>query len=107
MIPYCEEHGIAVVAYSPLGSGKFPSSRVLSEIAEARGATPRQIALAFLVRRPSVFAIPKTSDPGHAEENAAAADIELSPEEVRRIDEAAERRADAVAPGLTLRRARR
>jgi diketogulonate reductase-like aldo/keto reductase len=93
VIPYCEEHGIAVVAYSPFGSGKFPSpgsrgGRVLAEIAEARGATPRQIALAFLVRRPSVFAIPKTSDPGHAEENAAAAEIDLADQEVRRIEEA-------------------
>jgi diketogulonate reductase-like aldo/keto reductase len=61
VIPACEEHGIAVVAYSPFGSGKFPRSSVLSEIADARGASPRQIALAFLVRRPSCFAIPKTS----------------------------------------------
>ena len=88
VIPFCEEHGIAVVAYSPFGSGKFPSSSVLSEIAEARGATPRQIALAFLVRRPFVFAIPKTSDPGHAEDNAAAAEIDLNDGEARRIEEA-------------------
>lgn len=87
VIPFCEEHGIAVVAYSPLGAGSFPSSSVLSEIAEARGATPRQIALAFLVRRPFLFAIPKTSNPRHAEDNAAAAGIDLSDEEVRRIDE--------------------
>ncbi|HEX5720368.1 MAG TPA: aldo/keto reductase [Thermoanaerobaculia bacterium] len=93
VIPFCEEHGIAVVAYSPFGSGEFPSpgsrgGRVLSEIAEAHGASPRQIALAFLVRRPFLFAIPKTSDPVHAKDNAAAADIDLSDEEVRRIDEA-------------------
>ena len=93
VIPYCEEHGIAVTAYSPFGSGDFPSpgsraGRVLAEIAEARGASPRQIALAFLVRLPFLFAIPKTSDPGHAEDNAAAAEIELTGEEIRRIDEA-------------------
>lgn len=88
VIPYCEKLGIAVVAYSPFGSGTFRGGRVLSEIAEARGSTPRQIALAFLVRRPSVFAIPKTSDPGHAEENAAAAGIDLTDEEIRRIEEA-------------------
>ncbi len=88
VIPACEEHGIAVVAYSPFGLGKFPSSKVLSEIAEGRGANPRQIALAFLVRRPSCFAIPKTSNPGHAEENAAAAEIDLSDDEAHRIGEA-------------------
>jgi diketogulonate reductase-like aldo/keto reductase len=75
-----------------MGSGELPSpgsrgGRVLAEIAEARGVTPRQIALAFLVRRPFLFAIPKTSD-GHAEDNAAAAGIELADEEVRRIEEA-------------------
>ncbi|MEA2561357.1 MAG: hypothetical protein QOH06_2861 [Acidobacteriota bacterium] len=88
VIPACEEQGIAVVAYSPFGSGKFPSSHVLSELAGTHGASPRQIALAFLVRRPSCFAIPKTSDPSHAEDNAAAAEIDLSDDEVRRIDEA-------------------
>ncbi len=56
-IPACEERGVAVVAYSPFGSGSFPSprgrgGRVLAEIAAAHGATPRQVALAFLVRRP-------------------------------------------------------
>ena len=88
VLPFCEEHGIAVVAYSPFGSGRFPKSPVLSDIAEAHGVTPYQIALAFLTRRPSLFAIPKTSDPRHALENAAAGDIELTPEEVRRLDEA-------------------
>ena len=92
-IPYCEEHGIAVVAYSPLGSGRFPSGRsrggrVLAEIAAAHGATPRQVALAFLLLRPSLFAIPKASRPEHVEENAAAGDLVLSEDEARRIDDA-------------------
>lgn len=88
VLPFCEEHGIAVVAYSPFGSGRFPKSPVLSEIAGTRGAPPHQIALAFLTRRPSLFAIPKASDPGHGADNAAAGGIELTPEEVRRLDEA-------------------
>ena len=92
-IPYCEEHGIAVVAYSPLGSGRFPSARsrggrVLAEIAAAHGATPRQVAMAFLLRRPSLFAIPKASRPEHVEENAAAGDLVLTEDEAGRIDEA-------------------
>jgi diketogulonate reductase-like aldo/keto reductase len=93
VIPFCEDHGIAVVSYSPFGSGDFPGrssrgGRVLDEIAQAHGVTPRQIALAFLIRRPAVFAIPKTSNPGHAAANAAAAEIELTEDEIRRIDEA-------------------
>jgi diketogulonate reductase-like aldo/keto reductase len=93
VIPYCEEQGIAVVAYSPLGAGSFPSERgrggrVLGEIAAAHGATPRQVALAFLLRHPSLFAIPKAARVAHVEENAAAADLTLSDDEARRIGDA-------------------
>lgn len=91
VIPWCEEHKVAVVAYSPFGQGDFPSpsstaGRVLAEIADAHGATARQVALAFLTRRPSVFAIPKASRVDHAEDNAAAGDLELTAAEVERID---------------------
>src|SRR5246500_3894576 len=66
VIPWCAKHGVAVVAYSPFGHNNFPSPRsksgeVLQAIANSHGASPRQIALAFLTRRPSVFAIPKAS----------------------------------------------
>jgi len=88
VLPWCEKRGIAVVAYSPLGARRFPSGTVLEEVAAARGATPRQIALAFLVRRKGVFAIPKTSSVRHVEENAAAAEIALADDEVRRLDAA-------------------
>ena len=71
VIPWCEEHGVAVVAYSPLGSRRgFPRSPVLDEIARRLGATPRQVALAFLTRHPSVFAIPKSSQAAHVDELA-------------------------------------
>jgi diketogulonate reductase-like aldo/keto reductase len=93
VLPWCERHGLAVTAYSPLGHGNFPSERtpggrVLAEIAQARDATPRQIALAFLTRRPSVFATPKASSVKHVEENAGASEIELSEAEIARIDAA-------------------
>jgi diketogulonate reductase-like aldo/keto reductase len=93
VLPWCEANGVAVVAYSPLGHGKFPGpntkgGRVLQEIAVARGATPRQVALAFLVRRPALFAIPKASRPEHAAENAGAGDLRLSDAEVACIDAA-------------------
>jgi diketogulonate reductase-like aldo/keto reductase len=93
VLPWCEEHGIAVVAYSPFGHGHFPGprtrgGRVLREIADAHDATPRQVALRFLVRRPSLFTIPKATSPEHATENAGAGDLRLTEEELRRIDEA-------------------
>ncbi len=93
VIPSCERHGAAVVAYSPFGSGDFPSpakpgGQALAEIAKAHGATPHQVALAFLIRHPSAFAIPKTGNVKHAAENAAAADLALSAEDIAAIDRA-------------------
>jgi diketogulonate reductase-like aldo/keto reductase len=93
VIPWCENHGVAVVAYSPLGSGRFPGrrtagGRVLEEIAAARNATARQVALRFLVRRPSLFTIPKAARPEHAAENAGAGSLTLTQAELARIDEA-------------------
>ncbi|MDB5402766.1 MAG: hypothetical protein QOD93_899 [Acetobacteraceae bacterium] len=91
VLPWCENYGVAVTAYSPFGHGNFPGprtpeGRVLADIAGAHGATPRQVALAFLSRRPSVFAIPKASTPQHTEENAGAGDLRLTDVEIDRID---------------------
>jgi diketogulonate reductase-like aldo/keto reductase len=93
LIQACEEFDMAFVAYSPFGSGSFPSSnsregKVLDKVARAHGATPRQVALAFLTRRPSMFAIPKASKASHAEENAGALDLLLTREELAAIDDA-------------------
>jgi diketogulonate reductase-like aldo/keto reductase len=91
VIPWCEQHHLAVTAYSPLGHGDFPSEhtsggRLLAAIAQVHNATPRQIALAFLTRRPSIFAAPKASSVKHVEENAGASHIQLSQAEIARID---------------------
>jgi diketogulonate reductase-like aldo/keto reductase len=93
VIPWCEQHGVAVVAYSPFGHNDFPSPRskageVLQTIAKAHGASPRQIALGFLTRRPSVFAIPKASSAEHAVDNAAAGKLVLSDDEIAALDKA-------------------
>jgi diketogulonate reductase-like aldo/keto reductase len=93
LIPWCEGNGIAVVGYSPFGTSGFPGPRtpggkVLAEIAAAHGTTPRQVALAFLVRRPSLFAIPKAADVAHTADNAAAGALTLSKVELDRIDRA-------------------
>lgn len=93
VIPWCERNGTAVVAYSPFGHDDFPSPRskggeVLQAISDARKASPRQVALAFLTRLPSVFAIPKASSPEHAAANAGAGDLKLSESELAALDEA-------------------
>ncbi|WMT77670.1 aldo/keto reductase [Bradyrhizobium sp. Ash2021] len=93
VIPWCEKHGVAVVAYSPFGHDDFPSPRskqgqMLQSIADAHKATARQVALGFLTRRPSVFAIPKASSADHAADNAAAGRLKLSDSELAGLDSA-------------------
>jgi diketogulonate reductase-like aldo/keto reductase len=93
VIPWCEENGVVVVAYSPYGHDNFPGPRtagrkVLDNIAAAHGATARQVALRFLVRQPAVFTIPKAGRAEHAAENAGAGDLQLSDAEIVQIDKA-------------------
>jgi diketogulonate reductase-like aldo/keto reductase len=93
VLPWCEEHDVAVVGYTPFGRGTFPRApspegRVLEAIAAAHGVTVRQVVLAFLVRRAPLFTIPKASRAEHAEENAGAGDLRLTDEQVTRIDRA-------------------
>jgi diketogulonate reductase-like aldo/keto reductase len=93
VIPWCEQHGVAVVAYSPFGHNDFPSpdskaGQALQTIADAHGASPRQVALSFLTRQASVFAIPKASSEEHAADNAAAANLTLSENEMAALDKA-------------------
>ena len=93
VLPWCEKHRVAVVAYSPFGHGEFPGprtkgGRVLQDIADAHGATPRQVALRFLLRWPFTFTIPKAGSPEHAEDNAAAGDLHLTEAELARLAEA-------------------
>jgi diketogulonate reductase-like aldo/keto reductase len=93
VMPWCTEHGVAVVAYSPFGSGEFPrpesrGGAVIEEIAQARVVTARQVALAFLVRHDGVFAIPKAANATHAADNAGALGLALDAAEIGRIEAA-------------------
>jgi diketogulonate reductase-like aldo/keto reductase len=85
-------HDVAIVGYSPFGHGEFPGpdsrqGRALAEIARRHGATPRQVALAFLAREPPLFTIPKASSVAHVRENAGALQLALGAEDVQLIDE--------------------
>jgi len=93
LVPHCESRGIAVVGYSPFGSGKFPEEgsrkwKALAGIARRHGKTPRQVALNFLTRHKGVFSIPKAVNADHVRENADGAGWDLSAEDLRSIDEA-------------------
>lgn len=93
VLPWCKRHDVAVQAYSPFGSGDFPrpdsaQGRALADIARAHNATAYQVALAFLIRDPHVFAIPKAGSAAHAIENARAAELALSESDIALIERA-------------------
>ena len=92
VLPFCEQHGIAVVGYTPFGTTSFPprgtGGQVLATVAARHDASVRQVALAFLTRHPSLFAIPKSGNPSHTTENAGAGRLALTPDEIAEIDAA-------------------
>jgi diketogulonate reductase-like aldo/keto reductase len=78
-----------VMAYSPVGQGgALLRHPVLRAVAARRGATPAGVALAFVLRRPGVIAIPKAADPAHVRANAAARDLVLEAEDLAELDAA-------------------
>jgi len=95
-LPWARENGCAIVAYTPLGAPALAPSqkgyRTLQEIAGTHGVSAHAVALAFLVRDPLVFAIPKASTIAHVEANARAGDVVLAADEVAAIDAAFPRR---------------
>lgn len=92
VLPWCEAHGVAVVGYTPFGRGALPSTgkrgQVLQTIADQHGVSPRNVVLAFLTRRASLFAIPKASRLEHVRDNARAGELSLEPADLDAIDRA-------------------
>jgi diketogulonate reductase-like aldo/keto reductase len=86
LMSWMAEHRMPLMAYSPIEQGRLPKSGALQTIAARHGASPYQIALAWLVQRPGVIAIPKAGRPEHVSENHRALSIELDTEDLRRID---------------------
>ncbi|MEA2380125.1 MAG: pyridoxine 4-dehydrogenase [Solirubrobacteraceae bacterium] len=86
----CEKEGIGFVPWAPLDAGALEPGGPVDQIAERHGATPMQIALAWLLHAsPAMLPIPGTGSIRHLEENVAAAEIELSAEDMRALDELA------------------
>jgi diketogulonate reductase-like aldo/keto reductase len=91
LIPWSRERRIPIMAYSPVAQKTAEQKRMfkdrnLKAVAAEHGATPAQIALAWVLREPDIIAIPKASQPQHIRENRAALDIELTPEDLAKID---------------------
>ncbi len=99
VVNYCERQGIAFIPWYPLAAGKLAKKgSILSEVAERLGATPAQVALAWVLKRSLVMLpIPGTSKVKHLEENVAAALIELSHEDFERLDEAGKLKTSGAA----------
>ena len=88
LVPWCREHGVAIMAYTPLGQGGLLRDRTLAEIARRHSATPAQVALAWLLRQPGTIVIPKAARPEHVRENRSALDVVLADEDLAALDRA-------------------
>jgi diketogulonate reductase-like aldo/keto reductase len=94
VLPWCRRNGTAVVAYTPFGQSptvfdaRSRRGSLLKTVAAVHQATPRQVALRFLLRHPEVFVIPKASDMAHVADNAAAAALELGESDIAAIETA-------------------
>lgn len=84
-----EEHDLLLEAYAPLSgsAGDLVHEPVLEEIAGAHGATPAQVALAWLAHQDRVVLLPRSTHAGRRRENLAALELDLTPEETKRVDE--------------------
>ena len=90
MLAVCQADGLAFIPWFPLNAGSLAEpGGAAAEIAERHGASPAQVALAWLLRPPATLPIPGTSSVAHLEENLAAASLELSDEEVAELTAAA------------------
>jgi diketogulonate reductase-like aldo/keto reductase len=86
LMPWQAERRVPLMAYSPVEQGRLKTGGALAEIARKHGATPFQIALAWVMRDPNVIAIPKAADLGHVRDNRAALDLALDPDDLEAID---------------------
>ena len=86
-VDYCKREGIAFIPWFPLSAGSIEPGGPLEQIAKRHGATVYQVALAWLLKRsPAMLVIPGTSSVRHLEENVSAAEVTLTPEEMKELD---------------------
>jgi diketogulonate reductase-like aldo/keto reductase len=87
LLPWLRERNMPLMAYSPIDQGRAAAEPVLRQIADARGLTAVQVALAGVLQQPGVIAIPKATGAAHLRENLAAVDVVLSAAELQAIEQ--------------------
>lgn len=88
LLPWCREQDIAVMAYSPLEQGWLLDDQHLQDIADGHGVSIAQVALAWVLRQEGVVTLPRSGDPAHVRDNAAALDLRLTEADLAVIDKA-------------------
>ena len=90
LLPWCRQHNVPVMAYSPLGGDRHLviGDKTLAQIGAAHGCPASAVALAWVIRAGNVIAIPESGSPAHVRENAAALATELTPEDLKTLDAA-------------------
>jgi diketogulonate reductase-like aldo/keto reductase len=86
LLPWCESSALPIMAYSPIEQGQVLDHPVLRSVAARHHATPAQVALAWVLRKDNVCAIPRASNPAHVRENRAALDMHLSASDFAELD---------------------
>ena len=86
--PWCRQLHIPIMAYSPIEQGKLLDHPALREVAERHGATPAQVALAWVLRQDQIVAIPKAAMPEHVRQNRGALDLHLANQDLSALDRA-------------------
>jgi diketogulonate reductase-like aldo/keto reductase len=86
LLPWCQERRIPVMAYSPVDQGRLLEHSVVREVADRHGASPAQVAVAWVLRQDGVVTIPKAGTPDHVRENRAALDVDLTDDDLAELD---------------------
>lgn len=88
LLPWCADHQLPVMAYSPIEQGRILHDATLNDVAAGHSVSPAAAALAWVLRRDSLCAIPKASSPQHVRDNATALEVELTREDLDALDRA-------------------
>ncbi len=88
LLPWCQDGGVPLMAYSPIEQGRLLDHPALAAVADRHDATPSQVALAWVLRHEGVATVPKAGTPEHVRDNHAALELELGDEDLDELDRA-------------------